>query len=68
MKVLSLNNQEKCLDLVAVTIEIFRYKQLITIVQSIVPCQNLVQCFKVIHYDKTTKFERPGKIPEGRDK
>ena len=62
MKVPSLNNQEKSIEPVAANIAIFGYKQLITIVQTIVPFQNLVHYFKVIHYDKTTKFLRPRKM------
>ena len=28
----------------------------------VVPSQNIIQCFEDIHYDETTKFERPGKM------
>ena len=59
IKLQSFNDQEKCLELAAADIAVFRCKQLITIVQTIVPSQNLVQCSDIIYYNKTTKFELP---------
>ena len=54
IKLLSLNDQEKCLELAAAVIAIFRYEHLMPIVQTIVFPLNLMQCFEVIHYYGTT--------------
>ena len=62
IKLQSLNDQEECFELAAAMIEIFRYSQLITIVQTIVPSENLMQRFEVMYYDETTKFERQEKM------
>ena len=42
LKVSSLNNQKKCIELAGVRIGIFFTNELITIVQTIVPSRNLV--------------------------
>ena len=62
IKVPSLNDQEECVEVAGASIVIFRKNKLITIVYTIVPSQNFVQCIEDIHHDKSTKFERPGKV------
>ena len=54
IKVLSLNDQEKCRELPAAVIAIFRYEHLIPIVETIVLPLNLVQCLEFIHYYGST--------------
>ena len=62
IKLPSLNDQQKCFKLTAAITAIFRYKQLITIVQTTITSQNLMQSFEIIHHDNNTKFERPRKM------